>query len=123
MDTRTKERAAGIRATVRALGTRGQGRWYPEALKREVLAYLAARRKEGRGLKTTSAELGMPQRSIKLWSSSPRPSGAARFVPMTAAASTAVDVPGPRLVVLGPTGVRIEGMDVAMLADLLRRLG
>jgi hypothetical protein len=123
MDKQTTRKAAEIRAAVRALGTRGQGRRYPEALKRKVLTYLAGRRKAGRGLRTASAELGIPQRSITLWSISPRPLSSPKFVPVTVDATTAAEVPEPRLVVLGPIGVRIEGLDVAMLADLLRRLG
>jgi hypothetical protein len=123
MDAKTTKKAAEIRAAVRALGTRGQGRRYPEALKREVLAYLAVRRREGRGLRATSAELGVPQRSIKLWSSSPRPSATPAFVAMTVAATSPVKATPSGLVVLGPAGVRIEGLDVATLADLLRRLG
>ena len=123
MDTQTTRKASEIRAAVRALGTRGQGRRYPEALKREVLTYLAARRKEGRGLRTASVELGIPQRSNTLWSISPRPSYSPRFVPVKMDTTTAAEVPGPPLVVLGPAGVRIEGLDLAMLADLLRRLG
>ncbi len=121
MDTQTRKKAAEIRAAIRALGTRGQGRRYPESLKRAVLAYLAERRKVGRGLATTSAELGIPERSIKLWSSSPRPSSSPTFVAMEVA-DAAEASPAPRIVVHALGGVRVEGLDVASLADLLRRL-
>jgi hypothetical protein len=42
---------------------------------------------------------------------------------MTVAATSPVKATPSGLVVLGPAGVRIEGLDVATLADLLRRLG
>lgn len=120
MDTQTRKRAAEIRAAIRALGVRGKGRRYPEAVKRDVLAYLAERRKVGRGLATTSAELGIPERSIKIWSSAPRPSSTPTFTTMQIA--DAPEVLPTRIVVHVPGGVRVEGLDVASLADLLRRL-
>lgn len=122
MDEATKRAAAKIRAGVATLGARGQGRRYPEALKREVVAYLTARRKAGRGLKTASVELGIPERSIKLWSSTPRPSGKPAFVPMVVTAPAA-ERTTPEIVVHGPGGIRIEGLDLAALAELVRRLG
>lgn len=121
MDTETTKTAAQIRAEVRALGTRGQGRRYPETLKRDVLAYAAERGKAGRGLAATSAELGIPERSIKLWSSTPRPSSTPKFVAMAVEGAPEVP-PAPHIVVHAPGGLRIEGLDVALLAELLRRL-
>jgi hypothetical protein len=87
-----------------------------------VLAYLAERRKVGRGLKSTSAELGIPQRSIKLWSSAPRPSSTATFVRMAVGGVPEEVSLAARIVVHAPGGVRIEGLDVAALAEILRRL-
>jgi len=121
MDNATKRTATAIRTAVAKLGPRGQGRRYPEALKRDVLAYLAARHEAGRGLKTTSVELGIPERSIKLWSSAPRPSGRPAFVPMVVT-PLAAERPVPPIVVHAPGGIRIEGLDVSALADLVRRL-
>lgn len=115
----TAAKAGEIKAAVRRLGTRGAGRRYPEAVKREVLAYLGERRKEGRGYATVAAELGIPRRSLKLWSSTPRPSASPRFVAVTvdAAPSSATGI-----VVHGPAGLRVEGLDLAALAELIRRL-
>lgn len=117
MNTTTKT-AGEIRAAVRALGMRGQGRRYPESLKRDALAYLAKRRTVGRGIATTSAELGIPRRSLKLWAATPAATSEPRLIAMT------VDdaAPARGIVVHAPGGVRVEGPDVAMLADLLRRL-
>ena len=90
MDTQTTKAATEIRAAIRKLGPRGKGRRYPEELKREVLAYLAERRKVGRGLKTTSAELGIPERSLKIWSGAPRSPAMPSFVALTLAAAPEV---------------------------------
>jgi transposase len=120
MDGETTKRAARIRAAVKSLGKRGPGRRYPETLKREVLAYLAERRRRGRGLATTSSELGIPERSIKLWAGAPRAPSAPAFVTM--AVTEERDPPASRIVVHAPGGVRIEGLDAASVADLLRRL-
>lgn len=119
MDAMTRK-ASEIRAAVRGLGVRGAGRRYPEAIKRDALAYLAERREAGRGYSSVSVELGIPRRSLKLWSAAPRPSGSARFVAVTLMPSEAT-LPS-RIVVHGPGGLRIEGLDLAGLADLVRRL-
>ena len=87
-------KAAEIRAAVRGLGTRGVGRRYPEAIKSDVLAYLAERRKSGRGYSSVAAELGIPRRSLKLWSATPRPSASARFVTVTVAPTESVSSSG-----------------------------
>lgn len=121
MDTQTRKTAPEIRAAIRKLGPRGKGRRYPEELKRDVLAYLAERRRMGRGLTATSAELGIPERSLKIWSSAPRPSSVPSFIAMTLAGAPELR-PASSIVVHTPGGVRIEGLDVAALADLLRRL-
>ena len=121
MDEATKRAAGRIRAAVATISPRGQGRRYPEELKREVVAYLTARREAGRGLKTTSVELGIPERSIKLWSSTPRPSGKPAFVPMVVTAPSA-ERTAPEIVVHAPGGIRIEGLDLAALAEFVRRL-
>lgn len=85
MDGQTMKTAARIRSAVKSLGKRGPGRRYPEAVNRDVLAYLAERRRAGRGIAATSTELGIPERSTKLWSGAPRPSSAPTFVPVTVA--------------------------------------
>jgi hypothetical protein len=116
----TTAKAAAIKAAVRKLGMRGAGRRYPETLKREVLAYLAERRKEGRGYATVSAELGIPRRSLKLWSAAPRQTANPRFVAMTIGEAAPAPVSG--IVVHAPGGLRIEGLDLGGLVELLRRL-
>jgi hypothetical protein len=111
------KKASELRAAVRALGTRGQGRRYPEQVKRDVLAYLADRRKAGRGVRTVAQEVGIPWKTVKLWAAPPRPAPPPSFVPMKLVTESGRE---PIVVHAGP--LRIEGLDVAALADLLRRL-
>ncbi len=108
-------RAAEFRASVSKLGSRGQGRRYPEALKREAVEYLAERRSVGRGIDTAAAELDVPSNTLRIWAATPRTASTA-FVPVKIVGE------GSRIVLHGPGGIRVEGLDVATLADLLRRL-
>lgn len=62
-------------------------------------------------------ELGMRRETLAGWVAPPAPKETPRFVPVTV-----VETPAGRLVVHGPGGVRVEGLDVAGVAELLRRL-
>jgi len=104
-----------FRARVSKLGPRGQARRYPEALKREAVEYLAERRSVGRDINTAAAELDVPSNTLRVWAATPRSVGAG-FVPVTIVGEES------RIVLHGPGGIRVEGLDVATLADLLRRL-
>jgi hypothetical protein len=115
------KRAAVFRVAVRRLGTRGVGRRYPEEMKREALAYLAERRLGGGGVASAASELGLRKRTLMLWAAAPRPTGAARFVPMAVVADASPPAAASAIVVHA-RGLRVEGLDVATLADLLRRL-
>ncbi len=115
---RTK-RAAVFRVAVRRLGTRGVGRRYPEELKREALGYLGERRREGASVASVAKELGMRERTLTLCAAAPRPTGKVSFVPMAVVADAP---PTASAIVVHARGLRVEGLDVAMLADLLRRL-
>jgi hypothetical protein len=87
-------------------------------MKREALAYLAERRRAGGGVASVASELGIPKRTLKPWAAAPRPTGNAKFVPMAVVANG----PGTAAIVVRAGGLRVEGLDVATLADLLRRL-
>ena len=114
-------RAAKFKSAARKLGPRGRGRRYPESLKREALEYLELRRQDGRGIESSAAELDLPPATLERWAATPRPSRAPAFVPLMVVASAEAPAPS-RIVVHAPAGVRIEGLDIASLADLVRRL-
>ena len=102
---------------VRALGkleARGQGRAYPVELREKIIAYVRERRADGGGLKAIGDELGVAWRTLAHWGSS------------TNGAFRRVEVATPPLpatfTVHGPRGVRVDGLDLDELAELLRRL-
>jgi hypothetical protein len=98
-------------------GDEGQGRRYPEQVKREVLAYVAERRNGDRGVRTVAEDVSIRWKTAKLWAPPARASAAPSFVPMKL-----VTEAGGELVVVHAGPLRIEGLDVAALADLLWRL-
>jgi transposase len=109
--------AAAFREAVRRAGRRGPGRRYPPELRRRGAAYLRARQAAGAPLSVVLRELGMRRETLAGWASPAEPEARARFVPVTV-----VEAPAGRIVVHGPGGLRIEGLDVAGVADLFRRL-
>ena len=103
-----------IRQAVSELGRRGRGHPYPKAFQSTVVGYAQTRRTAGAGIEAIGEELGLPWRTIQRWMP---PVRAKRFRPIEVVAPTSA------LVVYGPHGVRIEGLDLDGVADLLRRLG
>jgi hypothetical protein len=109
----------------RALATierRGRGRPYPRPLLEQLLAYTVARRRQGATLLTIGQELGMSWRTLSRWVSEralsvPRETAAA-FHPVQIASR-----PRSEVIVRGPHGIVIEGLDVDGVAELVKRLG
>lgn len=109
--------AAAFREAVRRAGRRGPGRRYPPDLRRRGAEYLRARLAAGAPLSAVLRELGVRRETLAGWATPAEAGPSPRFVPVT--------VVGPaagRIVVHGPSGLRIEGLDVAGVAELLRRL-
>lgn len=103
------------------LGPRGRGRVYPKGLLARLLSYTVARRRQGATIVQIAAELGLKDKTLSRWFGSKRRSSGFERVevverPTAAAAAQAIIVHGPR-------GLRIEGLDLAAVADLVRRVG
>jgi hypothetical protein len=81
------------------------------------VAYLETRRREGGTVATIGAELGLCVSTLLRWAK--RPQQASGFERVLVVAEPA---PPSALVVHGPCGLRIEGLDVAAVAELVRRL-
>lgn len=109
--------AAAFKDAVRRAGRRGPGRRYPAELRRRGAEYLRARQAAGAPLSAILRELGMRRETLAGWAAPAVPEARPRFVPVTV-----MEAPAGRIVVHGPGGVRVEGLDVAGVADLLRRL-
>jgi hypothetical protein len=118
----TNTPAAAIRERLGQLGPRGVGKRFPAAIRREVLAYLTAQRERGIGLPPTARELGLREKAIENWLAQAR----ALAAPAQFQGVTLVDrgpEPAPRRLVLhAARGLRVDGLDVPSLAELLRRL-
>jgi transposase len=97
-------------------GPRGRGRPYPRELQSKIAEYVRARRASGVPLKAISAELGVSWRMLSRWTSGGGPDRRFRRVELRAVAAA------PKVVVHGPRGVHIEGLDLEQVAELLRKL-
>jgi transposase len=85
-----------------------------------AVEYLRRRRAAGATVSAIARELGVTRDTLLAWTASPG-SGMeqAKFVPV----SVVAEKPAPsRIVVYGPGGVRVEGLDMAGVIVLLRGL-
>jgi hypothetical protein len=112
-----EKEAAAFREAVRRAGKRGPGKRYPAELQRRGAEYLRVRRAAGAPLSAVLRELGVRRETLAGWAEPPGAKERPRFVPVTVVAA-----PVGRIVVHGPGGLRVEGLDVAGVAELLRRL-
>lgn len=94
-------------------GKRGR---YPVPLREAVLEYAGRAKKHGKSHAKVAAELGMSVQTLCYWRAAARRRGALRPVAIVAAHI------GERepVVELGP--IRVRGLDVAGIAELLKRL-
>lgn len=95
-------------------GGRGK-RGYPAELREAVLVYAARRKAEKVSQKRVAAELGMSEQTLCSWRARAKPR--AGLVPVQVVSPTQHEL----VVEFGP--LRVRGLDVARVAELLRRLG
>lgn len=100
---------------------RGRGRRIPLELRARVTAWVAKRRDHGDGWVELVHKLGVSTLTLQRWSSSP-PSRPSREV-MLRCVEVAEPAPVQRTIVLvSPTGLRIEGLTIADVIEILRGL-
>jgi len=114
----TTARRQRIRQQIAALGPRGVTSRVPDALRDEIVAYARARHHDGASWGAIAAEVGFSPSALKLWTTAARTT----VVPVTVRADRLAPDRSPGLVLVAPNGVRIEGLDVATAATLLRAL-
>jgi len=107
-----------LKRTLSELGPRGAGKRYPKGLLEKLLSYTVARRRQGATLVTIGEEVGMSWKTLARWMGGRK--SRARFERVEVIEPVAV-VARP-LIVHGPRGLRVEGLDVAGVAELLRKL-
>ena len=108
-----------LRSALSKLGEMGRGKRYPRPLLEKMLSYTVARRRQGATLLAVGGEIGMNWKTLARWVGERKT--ASRFERVQVAAPEAVV--SASLVVHGPRGLRIEGLDVGGVAELVRRLG
>ena len=121
-----ERQAAEFRSAVALAGPRGRTTAYPTDLRERAVRYVRARIEQGGTMVAACEELGIGTDTFRRW----RAAGSAATAPVTAAfravtitAPATPPVETPLLVVHAPGGLRIEGLDLPSLAELLRRLG
>ena len=109
--------AVEFRLATRRLRSRGPGRRYPASMREKAEDYLRMRRQAGAPVGLIARELGLGSGTLARWAARRRRNASVGFVPVRVAAA-----PVGGVVVHAPGGLRIEGLDVATLVDLVRRL-
>src|SRR6187402_3989528 len=108
-----------LQLEISKLGPRGRGRGYPKGLMGKLLSYTVAGRRQGAKLVEVAAELGMKSHTLARWLGEKRSSASFERVEVVAAVAPAV---ARNVIVHGPHGLRIEGLEVADVAELVRRV-
>ncbi len=109
-----------LRSALAVAVRHGVGRAYPAPLRRAAVAFASAARSRGETVTSIAVTLGLPAITLQRWLRRDResPFRAAIIVEPTPAFP-----PSSPVVVHAPGGIRVEGLDVAGVAELLRRLG
>jgi transposase len=107
-----------LKQSLSTLERRGRGKPYPKGLLEKVLSYTVARRREGATVVAVAGEIGLNWRTLTRWVGERKAAGK-RFERVEVVAPIAQRA----LVVHGPRGLRIEGLDLAGVAELVRRVG
>ena len=110
---------AKIRKRVAALGERTRGQRIPRELREEIASYARGRRAEGERVREIASEVGVSPESIRRWTASPPEEHGRAVLPVRVQEEIAHD----GIVVVTPSGVRVEGLDVEQAAELVHRLG
>jgi len=104
----------------RVAGKRRRGRGYPAEMRQRAAEYARKRAKAGDGVAEVSAELGVSEQTLRNWLAKAGP--AFLRVTVDESVGSARAVATGSLVLVAPSGYRLEGLDLDGAADLLRVL-
>jgi len=96
---------------------RGRGRRIPVALRERVVAWLTVRRVRGDWWCELARELGIPASTLKRWTT-PRAEGTRPLRPV----QVIEEPPCRTMTIVSPSGLRIEGVTIADVIEILRGL-
>jgi hypothetical protein len=100
-----------LRSRISAHGRAGRGNPYPAELRKDVLAFVARAERMGASAAASARSIGIAALTVARWREE------VGFVQVQVDAQ-----PDQRLVVHGPCGISIEGLDLDAVAALLRKL-
>lgn len=100
---------------------RGRGGRTPAALQAMVVKVSEDRHRAGASIKAISTELGISVHTLSYWRSAHRKQSTAALAKVKVV-RTAERPDRPEITVHGPRGLRIEGLSLPQLAELIARL-
>jgi len=119
-----KEAKAFRREVHRQLGRRGPGQRYPAELRDRALAYLARARSRGDSIATAATDLDLPLNTLGRWAA--KSNGDACENPEPAFQEIRIEDPIPQtddhLVIAGPGGIEVRGLDLDGVVALMKAL-
>ena len=108
------------------LAERGRGKRFPKDLQRRAVSYYRTRTQQGSFLSEVARELGLPPPTLRRWVLDSPPehlsNDATQALSLSSSPLSLRDTSSGHPVLVGPGGLRIEGLDLTSLAELLRRL-
>ncbi len=108
------------------LAERGRGKRFPKDLQRRAVTYYRTRTQQGSFLSEVARELGLPPPTLRRWVLDSPPEylshDASQALSLSSSPLSLRDAGNGHPVLVGPGGLRIEGLDLTSLAELLRRL-
>jgi transposase-like protein len=105
----------GLKKRLRRARSGGRGR-YPLDLRKAVVEYASRARHQGKSGAKVAAELGMSSHTLQYWQAAVR--GHGQLLPVKVVAGTTPT----REVIIECGQVRVRGLDIAGVAELLKRL-
>ncbi len=131
MSTDVRSLRSQILRVARSNGSRKRSRRYPEALRRAATNHARCRLEQGESVGSVAGTLGLSAQTLNNWLRSTRISGiasaggmrAVSVVPRSDTDEPPVESILPAPILITPGGLRIEGLDLASVAELVRRIG
>jgi hypothetical protein len=106
------------------VGRRGRGVRYPDDLRDQATSYLARARARGESLQSVATELDLPAETLRRWTDGakrPQDEAEAAFQEIRIVEETRPEA-GGELVVTGPAGITVRGLDLDGVVVLMQKL-
>ncbi len=118
MNEATNEQREQIVQVVALMGKQGRGQRFSKELKAAAAEYCEARRAKGATFGELEKELGIKNQTLGRWCQHKRRQGRSKFRRV----QIVNHKPTSSLRLFGPCGIRVDGLSIAQLSELLRRL-